>query len=117
MRAAIVITALAVVTSLACSRDTSPFEVVASPSRTINVSVSQEFRVKLQSVGPGEYSNPPEISGSAIQFVALDPNPGLQVPAGVTQFFRFRAVASGQAILVFRHSGSNPTWTDTVVVR
>jgi hypothetical protein len=101
---------------IACTRDTSPLDVVGAPSRTINVNVAEEFRIRLQTIGPGEYRSPPEVSGTAIRFVDVT-HPTWNVPAGQTQLFGFQAVTRGQAIVRFRHSGQSPELVDTVVVR
>lgn len=113
-RTVCVVTCFAV--CISCTRDTSPLEVVGAPSRTINVNVSEEFRIRLQTIGPGEYKSPPEVSGTAIRFLDVT-HPTWNVPAGPTQSFRFQALARGQAVVWFRHSGQSPDLVDTVVVR
>ena len=82
----------------------------------MSLAIGDELGIKLQTVGPGEYSSPPAITGSAVRFlgVALV---GPYVPAGPTQVFRFKAVALGQAIIQFEHTDRNPAVNDTVVVR
>lgn len=80
------------------------------------VPAGEAFEIRLQSIGPGEYRSPPSVSTSAVRFR----DAGLatpHVPAGVTQFFRFDAVAPGRAIIVFRHTGQSRTVVDTVDVR
>jgi hypothetical protein len=92
-----------------------PLAVHGAPDRTLDVAVGQELDVTLQTVGPGEYESPPSISSHALQYlsvVLVSP----YVPAGPTQQFRFKAEAPGQAIVVFQHSGNNPTISDTVNV-
>ncbi len=80
-----------------------------------SVPVGTDVRITLQTVGPGEYTAPPQVSSAALRYESvrlLSP----YVPAGPTQEFRFRAVSPGQAIVVFNHTGYNATITDTVVV-
>jgi hypothetical protein len=72
--------------------------------------------VTLQSIGPGEYRVPPEISGSAVQFLEVA-TPDIVQPGGVTQPFIFRASSRGSATITIRHTESNPTMQATVVVR
>lgn len=81
----------------------------------IEVWRGDRFKVTLQSVGPGEYLVPPEISGTAVQFLEVAA-PKVVVPAGVTQPFVFRAANRGTATITFRHSEFNPTKQATVVV-
>ena len=86
------------------------------PDRTLSLAVGQELALTFQSIGPGEYASPPAISSPAVEFrdVALV-TPA--VPAGVTQRFRFRAVAPGQAVIRFEHTGQGPAVEDTVDVQ
>jgi hypothetical protein len=79
------------------------------------VTVGDPFRVRLQSIGPGEYERPPTLSSPVVQYLGVSlvtPH----VPAGVTQEFAFRAVATGRAIVTFHHTGSNPPVADTLDV-
>lgn len=95
---------------------TEPLVVEGSESQVLSIVVGQELHVTLQTIGPGEYESPPSVSSSSLRFVSValvSPH----VPAGPTQQFRFMGEAPGQAIVVFRHSGNNPTVTDTVYVR
>lgn len=90
-------------------------ELAGVPSRQISASVGQELRIRLQTIGPGEYASPPTIEGTAVIFLdasLVSPH----VPAGPTQVFRFKAVAPGRAIIAFHHTGQNPTVSDTVLV-
>jgi hypothetical protein len=98
-----------------CGSET-PTDTTGSSGRTFTVQAGQDFRIRLQSIGPGEYRSPPSVSSSAIRFrdVSLATP---HVPAGVTQLFRFQAMAPGRAIVVFRHSEQSPTVTDTVDVQ
>jgi len=103
----------------ACNADSpsSPvaLEVNGAPSRQVSASVGQELSIRLQTVGPGNYASPPTVEGTAVTF--LDASfVGPQVPAGVTQVFRFKAVKLGRAILVFHNPSQNRTVSDTVLV-
>src|SRR6266849_893637 len=98
--------------SEACS---NPLEVHGDPSRTLSLLLGQEVDVKLQTVGPGEYSSPPTVSSSAVRFLGAS-FVVQYVPSGPTQVFRFMAVAPGQAIVVFHHTGANPEVDDTMNV-
>lgn len=85
-------------------------------SHALAVRVGTEVRIRLQSIGPGEYASPPTISSASLRFedvVLAAPH----VPAGVTQEFRFTAVAKGQAVVAFTHSDNGPMIQDTVNVR
>jgi len=64
----------------------------------------------MQTVGPGSYASPPAISGSAIGFLGMG-DPGLAVPAGATQLFRFGATRSGRAIITFQPTDGFPGQT------
>jgi hypothetical protein len=96
-----------------------PIAVLAvrgSESQTLRMSVGQELTVTLQTVGPGAYQSPPDISSSAVRFLHAE-LVGPFVPAGPTQQFRFRAEARGEAVITFSHSGTNRTLNNTVIVR
>ena len=87
-----------------------------APDRSMSVAPGQHLELTLQSIGPGEYISPPAISSPAVQFIDV----GLvtpAVPAGITQRFRFRALAPGQAVVTFQHTGRNPAVEDTIDVR
>ena len=85
-------------------------------SRSVAVARGAEFTVVLQTVGPGEYQSPPTLSSGALQFLGVR-QAALTVPAGPTQEFRFRAVARGETVIAFQHTGENPRVVDTVFVR
>jgi hypothetical protein len=58
------------------------------PGQVIEARVGAQVRMKLQSIGPGEYASPPAGSSSVVQFLdvrLVTPH----VPAGVTQEFGF----------------------------
>jgi hypothetical protein len=107
------LTTLALLGLFACS-DQGPSGRVITETLT-TVTVGDPFRVRLQSVGPGEYESPPTLSSPVVQYLGVSlvtPH----VPAGVTQEFAFRAVATGRAIVTFHHTGSNPPVADTLDV-
>jgi hypothetical protein len=106
--------ASALVALTACGQD-GPAGLNAGPSRTLSIGVGGELALRLQSIGPGEYTVPPQLSSGAIRFLSAA-LVGPPVPAGETQLFRFRGVAPGTAIITFSHSGSSATIMDTVTV-
>lgn len=93
-----------------------PLEVGGAPSRTLYTSVGRELHLTLGTVGPGEYSSPPVISGGAVQFVDMA-HVGPSTPGGVQQMFRLRAVATGLAVVHFQHTDPARSVDDTIVVR
>jgi hypothetical protein len=101
----------------ACGGDNpAGISITGSTSRTFTVPPGFQFSVTLQTIGPGEYSSPPILSSSAVQFRDMaDVCPC--VPAGPTQRFRFLALGPGSAIVRFTHTDRNPTVEDTVLVR
>ncbi len=112
-RAAIVVIAL-----VAACRSGNPvaISITGSTSRTFTVASGSQFSVTLQTIGPGEYSSPPSLSSSAVQFRdGADVCPC--VPAGPTQRFRFLATGPGSAVVTFTHTDRNPMVEDTVLVR
>jgi len=104
--------------TLAACRAASPalVSLTGAIGHTVSVGVGDEIRITLQTVGPGEYSNPPAVSSPAVRFLDVS-LVAPYVPAGPTQRFRFRADERGQAVITFRHSGIDPTVEDTVIVR
>ncbi len=92
-----------------------PLKVRGSQGQTFSLAVGQELDVTLQTIGPGQYESPPSVSSLSLRFLDVA-FVGPFVPAGPTQEFRFEGTAPGQAIVVFTHSGNNPTITDTVNV-
>jgi hypothetical protein len=98
----------------ACGRE--PLSQGEVAGNRLSLNLGQTLSLKLQTIGPGEYASPPEISSAAIRFLEMSyVSPA--VPAGPTQEFRFRSVAPGLAIIAFRHTGQNPMVKDTVEVR
>ena len=101
----------------ACGGDNpAGISITGSASRTFTVPAGSQFSVTLQTIGPGEYSSPPALSSSAVEFrdmAGVCPC----VPAGPTQRFRFLAAGPGSAIVTFTHTDRNPMVEDTVLVR
>jgi hypothetical protein len=87
-----------------------------APDRTFSLAVGSQLELTFQSIGPGEYMSPPAISLGAVEFLDVS-FVGPAVPAGVTQRFRFRAVAPGKAVITFQHTGQTRTVEDTVNVQ
>ena len=108
--------ALVAIGLLSACGSPGPLEAFGSPPATLTISVGQELRITMRTIGPGEYVSPPTITGSAIEFLGLV-LADVQVPAGVTQVFRFRGVASGDVIIRFRNTDNRPDVSDTVRVR
>ena len=101
----------------ACGGDNPvAISITGSTSRTFTVPAGSQFSVTLQTIGPGEYSSPPALSSSAVEFRDVaDVSP--YVPAGPTQRFRFLAAGPGSAVVRFTHTDRNPMVEDTVLVR
>ena len=111
------LTLWAVVLCASCGSDSrGPLELLGAPPRTMSVAVNQELRIKLQTIGPGQYVSPPTLAGSALLFLGADVV-GPYVPGGPTQEFRFKAVTRGQTIIEFHHTQYGPAVSDTVIVR
>ena len=93
-----------------------PVSLNAAPSRTLPLEIGRRLDLTLQTIGPGQYASPPELTGRSLKFVAMSyVSPA--VPGGPTQCFRFEAVAQGRTVIVFRHTGPSPSISDTVEVR
>jgi hypothetical protein len=108
---------LALVFLAACGGDSpAGLSFRGNTSRTVTVPAGTEFSVTLQTIGPGEYSSPPTISSSSVQFRDVAQTE-FAVPAGPTQRFRFFATGAGDAVIRFTHTDSNPAVEDTVQVR
>ena len=89
-----------------------PIEVYGSPAATFSIAVGQQLRSTNRTDGPGEYLSPPTLTGSAIAF--LDESlPSIQVPAGVTQLFRFSAEKAGHTIVTLRNTRGPGRFTRT----
>ena len=107
--------AISALSSAGCHND-SIVEVGPSElNRTVTVALGSEFALTLQTVGPGEFATPPELSSRSLRFIGVeyvDP-----VPAGPTQRFTFAAVTRGTSVVVFRHTATDRVVRDTVVVK
>lgn len=112
-----VVPILTILTAPACG-GSNPVSVSirGDTSQSLTVPAGTQFTVTLQTIGPGEYSSPPSISSGVVRF--LDASQTIfAVPGGATQQFRFAALISGKAIVVFQNTGRTPTVEDTVNVR
>ena len=107
---------LASLTASACGGKNPVAVSIVGRSQSLAVPVGTQFNVTLQTIGPGEYTSPPTVSSAAVHFLDVAQTT-LTVPAGPTQRFRFDATTRGNAIIVFQHTGNNPTVEDTVDVR
>jgi hypothetical protein len=101
---------------LAACAEEGPTGLNAAPGRSFSIRVGQQLALRLQSIGPGEYSEPPQLTSGAIRFVSAG-LVGPAVPAGVTQLFRFVGVAPGATVVTFQHTGISAPVVDTVTVR
>ena len=84
--------------------------------RVLAVKIGQEIDLTLQTIGPGEYDQHPDVSSRSIDLLSVSyvspPN-----PAGPKQLFQFKSVAPGQAAISVFHTGQNPTFRITLDVR
>lgn len=84
--------------------------------RVVSVKIGEEIDVTLQTIGPGEYDQHPDVSSRSISLLSVSyvspPN-----PAGPRQLFQFKALAPGQAAISILHTGQNPVFRITVDVR
>ena len=107
---------LALGTVLGCHSEPSYGFTSTDNNRPISVTFMSTMDITLQTVGPGEYLSPPDVSSDALVFLNVSyvtpANPG-----GATQRFRFRAAARGVAVVTFRHSERDQVVQDTVTVR
>ena len=107
---------LAVVLATACGAD----DIVSVGSgQHLTVGVGERFDVLLRAGGLGSYRAPPTISAPVIEFLeqtVVDESP-VTPPGGPLQRFRFRATATGTAIITFTPTQIGPAAFDTVVVR
>jgi hypothetical protein len=114
------LTLFAAVTVAACNGDSSnPLEVNgAATARSSSIAVGQEIDIYMQNIGPGVYTVPPTLSGSAIEYLT-ETTPEPPDPGGVRQLFHFKGVASGTTIITFQSTGgfAPSTVVDTVNVR
>lgn len=98
----------------------SPVEVYGAANARFSIVTGQEIDIRLQTIGPGSYSVPPTLTGSAIEY--LEVTPGGIDPGGDNQVFHFRGIASGTTVVTFTNvcgcSPSRPPYNviDTVTV-
>lgn len=83
--------------------------------RLLSVGLGDEIHVTLQTIGPGEYDEHPNVSSPAVVFLRVSiitpPNPG-----GARQLFQFRSMAAGHAVISIPHTVQNPGFGITVDV-
>jgi hypothetical protein len=97
----------------ACGADN--IMVTRARDSSITIARGSQLTIVLQTIGPGHYATP-AVSSPVVQFLS-ETSAGVAVPSGPTQEFHFQAVNAGRAVVVFQHTGSNPSVTDTIVVR
>jgi hypothetical protein len=109
---------IGVVAAAACvlSCGKNPLEIYAAPSHSLTVSVGEEIKLKLSTIGPGSYASPPEVAGEAVEFIEMTLI-GPFTPGGPNQQFRFRAERRGDAVVRFVHTENTSVVTDTIHVR
>ncbi len=78
----------------------------ADAGRIVVAAVGDRIEATLQTIGPGQYGNP-TVSSRAVLFLD-ESSVGPFIPAGLTQLYRFEAIASGQADITVPHSGDPP---------
>lgn len=106
---------LAVVLATACRADNI---VAIGSGQHLQVAVGERFDVLLRAAALGSYQAPPTISAPVIEFLEetlVDESP-ITPPGGPLQRFRFRATATGTAIITFTPTQIGPAASDTVVV-
>ena len=84
--------------------------------RIVAVQRGDEIDVTLQTIGPGEYNEVPDVSTGAVVFLK-ESLPGLQNPGGPRQLFQFSAAAVGLAVISIPHTWQNSRFEITVDVR
>jgi hypothetical protein len=89
--------------------------LTGAPNNTLSADVGNEVSITLQTIGQGQYLAP-SVSSANVEYVGVSQLAVIS-PAGPTQKFTFRAVSRGMAVLMFTHTGNNPTVQDTIVVR
>jgi hypothetical protein len=98
------------------SENPSPLELtMQADSTTVRASVDQKIDITLQSIGPGEFTSPPEIDSDHVKFIDVT-LPSAQDPAGPTQTFHFEAASPGSAAIMIRHTDPGPLFTCEVDV-
>ena len=85
----------------------------ANEGQTVAVPIPGEARLRLQTIGPGQFEKP-TLTGSGAQFEDAElqspPNPG-----GPTQIYVFRCTQSGTTEVSIPHSASGKTFSITLV--
>lgn len=112
-QARLIVLAVAALSAAACHHD-SILDVGPNDHGTVTVALGSEFALTLQTIGPGEFAAPPELSSQSLRFLKVeyvDP-----VPAGPTQRFTFAATRRGTSVILFRHTASDRIVQDTVIV-
>jgi hypothetical protein len=96
----------------------SPFEVNGVVGTSSSIAVGQEIDIYMQNIGPGVYTVPPTLTGSALVFVE-ETTPCCPDPGGIQQLFHFKGVVSGRTVITFQSTGGfyPSTVIDTVTVR
>jgi hypothetical protein len=87
----------------------------SNSNSTVTASANQEIDLKLQTIGPGDYTDP-SISSASVRFLSVS-EPPAQNPGGPTQLFRFEAVTAGSAAITIPHSVDSAPFTVTIVVQ
>lgn len=83
--------------ALGCTEPSREYALTQYDSgRRLSVAVGDNLRLTLQTIGPGQFLGPPTVSSAAVRYVG-EASPGVIVPAGVRQIYRFQAVAPGSA--------------------
>jgi hypothetical protein len=115
------IAAIGILWMIGCRSPSSPAGTELSLAngdngRLLSVGLGDEIHVTLQTIGPGEYDELPNISSPAVVFLGVSrlgpPNPG-----GPRQFFQFRGMAAGHAVISIPHTVQNLRFEITVDVR
>jgi hypothetical protein len=93
----------------------------ADAGGTVVAGSGDKIELTLQTIGAGSFGNPTVSSGSVVLLGQSSVRP--PIPAGVTQLYRFEAVAPGRADITIPHTGDlpvfpvNPTFAFSVEVR
>ena len=112
---------LAAILAVGCASD--PIVSVGGDvvSRRIDARRGELIDIRLWGGALGTFASPPAVSTPAVEFVDVSVeigSSGIVRPGGPTQRFRFRALSSGSAIVIFSplQQGS-PIVSDTIVVQ
>jgi len=93
--------------------------IVGFPDAThrVDVGVGDLVDITLRAGALGSYAVPPSIAGPAVVFQEVTDPDKFPAPGGAAQRFRFRAVASGTAVVTFTPAQPGPSVVDTIIVR